>query len=174
MTSEGKVSARHVLSLRQDTVPRSLVLVEESTLKLVIFSIQNELFAIAGTHIREILPYTAIHFVPGCPAALEGVINVRGDITSVIRLGGLLGLNKTPITRHSSILLGVGGGMISGLLIDRMLDVLDTPQSAIRPPATTLPSHLQTFVSGIYRHCDQAVTVLDLELLFQEYLRGLG
>ena len=168
---EKKVSAKQILSFRHDTAPRSLIPIDEPTFKLVIFSIQDEFFCIAGTHIREILPYSTIHFVPGCPPELEGVINIRGDITSVIRLGSLLGLNKTPITRHSSILLGIGDGLTSGLLVDRMVDVLDTPQSAIHSPATTLPDHLRTFVSGVYRYRNQAVTMLDLDLLFHEYLR---
>ncbi|CAK0780406.1 Chemotaxis protein CheW [Gammaproteobacteria bacterium] len=173
MTAERKVSARQILSLRQDNTANQSP-ADESTFKLVIFTIQDDFFAITGTHIREILPYSVIHFVPGCPPALEGVINVRGDITSVIRLGSLLGLNKTPVTRHASILLGVGNHMISGLLVDRMVDVLDAPQSAVHLPAATLPDHLQTFVSGIFRYKNQAVTVLDLDLLFQEYCRGLG
>lgn len=73
--------------------------VEAPTAQMVIFALGNELFAFPGANITEILPLSPIYFVPGCPPSLEGVINMRGDIASVIRLSDLLGVERAAIGR---------------------------------------------------------------------------
>ena len=71
---------------------KKIVNVDEPLVKLVIFALGNEHFAFQGDCIHEILTKVDVFFVPGCPPSLEGVINVRGDIESVIRPHGLLHL----------------------------------------------------------------------------------
>lgn len=151
-----------------------IVNVDEPTLKLVIFELGGDWFAFPGEAIREILPPVDIYFVPGCPSSLEGVINVRGDIESVISLAELLGKPTGPMAPNSSILRGHGGGMHSGIRVDRVVDVLDVPHSAIQPPPATLPEHMRHIVSGLTRHQDAPVAVLDLDRIFADYQRGLG
>lgn len=155
-----------------------IVAVDAPTLKLVIFAIGNDCFAFPGSRIIEILPLTTIHFVPGCPPFLEGVINVRGDIDSVIRLGDLLGTAHAPTDRHTAILLGQSRAgepaMRSGLRVDQVLDVLDVFESSIQPPPETLPERLRELATGVLRHREQTVIVLDLERLFHDIQHRAG
>jgi purine-binding chemotaxis protein CheW len=162
-----------ILSLRREA-SAEIVNVDEPTVKLVIFELGGEWFAFPGEAIREILPQVDIFFVPGCPSSLEGVINVRGDIESVIRLAELLGKPITEASATSSILRGQGGGMHSGIRVDRVVDVLDVVQSAIQPPPATLPEHMRRIVSGLMRHQGTPVAILDLNRIFEDYHRGLG
>jgi purine-binding chemotaxis protein CheW len=162
-----------VLTQRREA-NREIVNVDEPTVKLVIFALGNDWFAFHGERIREILAEADVYFVPGCPASLEGVINVRGDIESVIRLNDLLNLSESSGNRGSSILLGRGGGMSSGIRVDRVIDVVDLPQSTIQPPPATLAEHLRALVLGVLRFQEHPVAVLDLDKLFADYARGLG
>jgi purine-binding chemotaxis protein CheW len=162
-----------ILSLRREA-SAEIVNVDEPMVKLVIFELGGEWFAFPGEAVREILPQVDIFFVPGCPPSLEGVINVRGDIESVISMAGLLGKALTQTAPTSSILRGQGGGMHSGIRVDRVVDVLDVAQSAIQPPPTTLPEHMRRIVSGLMQHQDMPVVILDLNLIFEDYHRGLG
>jgi purine-binding chemotaxis protein CheW len=73
-----------VLTQRRES-RQEIVNVDEPTVKLVIFALGEKYFAFHGERIREILAQADVFFVPGSPASLEGVINVRGDIESVIR-----------------------------------------------------------------------------------------
>ena len=152
----------------------AIVDVDEPTVKLVVFALGNDWFAFHGNHIREILAQVDVFFVPGCPPSIEGVINVRGDIESVIRPHDLLHLPVSVAENTSSILLGSGNGIRSGIRVDRVVDVVDVPQSAIRPAPTTLPEHLRTLVLGMLRFQEKTVAVLDLEKMFADYARGLG
>jgi purine-binding chemotaxis protein CheW len=162
-----------ILSLRRET-SAEIVNVDEPVVKLVIFELCGEWFAFPGEAIREILPPADVYFVPGCPSSLEGVINVRGDIESVIRLAELIGKPATKQTSTSSILRAHGGGIHSGIRVDKVVDVLDVVQSAIQPPPATLPEHMRRIVSGLIRHRDTPVVILDLGRIFEDYQRGLG
>lgn len=153
---------------------KDIVNVDEPSIKLVIFALGEQQFAFHGERIREILAQADVFFVPGCPVSLEGVINVRGDIESVIRPHDILHLPDTGAGRASSILLGHGGGMSSGIRVDRIVDVVDVPQSRIQPPPATLPEHMRELVLGVLSFQDQPVAVLDLDRMFADYARGLG
>ncbi len=153
---------------------KEIVNVDEPAVKLVIFELGEQCFAFHGERIREILAQADVFFVPGCPPSLEGVINVRGDIESVIRPHELLHLPDGGAGRNSSILLGRGGGMSSGIRVDRVVDVVDVPHSSIQPPPATLPEHMRTLVLGVLRFQERPVAVLDLDKMFADYARGLG
>ncbi len=148
--------------------------VEAPTVQMVVFALGSELFAFPGANVTEILPLSPIHFVPGCPPSLEGVINVRGDIVSVIRLSDLLGAERTAAGRRTAILIGQGGGMCSGLRVDRVEDVLDVVRDAVHVPPCTLPEKLRPLATGVFEHRGRMVLALDLEQLFQDYRAGLG
>lgn len=153
---------------------QDIVNVDEPQVQLVVFVLGKAWFAFHGERIREILSFTEVFFVPGGPPSLEGVINVRGDIESVIRLHELLGLADSGVDQASSILMGRGFGMHSGIRVDRIIDVVDVGQRSIQTPPGTLAEPLRDYVLGVLRLREQPVTVLDLDALFAAYARGLG
>ncbi|WP_191905889.1 chemotaxis protein CheW [Nitrincola iocasae] len=159
-----------ILAARQASA-EEIVDVDEPVIKLVIFSLGERDFAFPGEAVGEVLPGTEpVYFVPGMPPAVEGVMNVRGDIESVIRLHNLLQLNDPgDITRHSAILLAKGKKMHSGLRIDRLLDVVDIPASQIQPPPESLPEHLHQYVTGLLQFKQHAIAVLDLDSVFSAW-----
>mgnify|MGYP001153639856 CR=1 FL=1 len=163
----------HILSQRHEA-RREVVNVDEPMVKLVIFALGDAWFAFHGSGIREILAEAVVHFVPGCPPSLEGVINVRGDIATVIRLHDVLQLPAPATGQDSAIMLGSGAGIDSGLRVDRIIDVVDVAHSSIQPPPATLGEPLRTLVLGVAHFQDRPVTVLDLDRLFADYASGLG
>lgn len=146
---------------------------DDTSCKLVIFDLGGEWFAIPGPNVREILPLGPVYFVPGCPPSLDGVINVRGDIESVINLYALLGKPPPQESRDGTILLGRAAAMRSGIRVGRVVDVLDVRASAIQPPHGVLPEHMRRIVSGFMTHQGSAVVVLDLERIFDDYRLAL-
>ncbi len=167
----------HVLTPRQ-AHQQEIIDVDEPVIKLVIFSLAEQYFAFAGEAIKEVLPGTeAVFFVPGMPASVEGVINVRGDIESVLQLHTLLQLPNTLAknTAHlTTILLARGKQMHSGLRVDRLLDVVDIPQSQVQAPPDALPEYLQAYVTGLLQFGELAVAVLDIEAVFNAWQSGRG
>ncbi len=168
-----EITLDQVLSQRREAI-REIVNVDEPMAKLVIFELQGDWFAFQGEKIREILSQVDVFFVPGCPTSLEGVINVRGDIESVISLHELLQLPESVEISSSSYLLGSGVGMSSGIRVDKVVDVVDVLLSKIHKPPTTLPEHLRAIVFGILQFKEKTVTALDLDRIFADYSHGLG
>lgn len=162
-----------ILSVRRQAESK-VIEVDEPTRKFVIFTLGEECFAIAGEHIREILPMGRVFFVPGCPPTLEGVINVRGDIVSVISLFTLLGKSPPTSGSEESILLGHAAGMQSGLRVGRVLDVLDLRENQIQEPHATLSQAMARIVTGISMYAQRPISILDLNRLFEDYQRALS
>lgn len=162
--------------------PQEIVDVDEPVIKLVIFRLGEQYFAFPGTGVAEVIPGDAkIYFLPGMPASVEGVMNVRGDIESVISLHALLHLNGAANKNNeanevneatSSILLGKGKKMHSGLRVDQLLDVVDLPESQLQPPPSALPEYLQPFVTSLLVFNNLPITLLDIDAVFAAWLNS--
>ncbi|AHF03713.1 chemotaxis protein [Marichromatium purpuratum 984] len=138
---------------------------------MVVFALGEQRFALPGARIGEILPLVPIHPVPGCPPALEGVISVRGEITSVLCLATLLGRPApTPVTR-GAILLASAREITSGLRVERVVDVVDIAGHDILEPPPTLPSMLARVTTGVFTAKAHTVALLDLERLFIDFMK---
>ena len=166
-SSNPGVTLDQVLASRQGA--GAIVNVDEPQIKLVVFTLDADWFAFPADSIREVLSDIQVFPLPRCPASLEGVINLRGDIESVIRLRSVLRYPDAPEGALSRVLLGEGGAMRSGIRVDRVEEVLDVPQRALRPAPHTIPDHLRDLVLGILDFSGRSVTVLSLERLFEDY-----
>jgi len=148
---------------------QDIVAVDVPGVQWVVFTLSGRAFAFPGAQVAEILPLPPIYFVPGCPPALEGVIDVRGNICSVLRLGDLLDSPHGPPTRRTAILRGRAADMESGLRVDAVDDVLEVAPEALLPPPGNLPERLQGLVTGVFEHRGQLVMALDMERLFRSW-----
>ncbi len=162
-----------VLTQRR-SAQEAVVDVEEESTKLVVFTLRSQRYAFVGSSVTEVLGPRKIFAVPGCPASLIGVINVRGEIESVIRLHELLGVAPDAARTDTPILLGRGRSIRSGILVDNVLDVIDVPLSNILPPPPTLPEHLKGLVTGAIEQEGTSVTLLDMESVLSHYSAGKG
>ncbi|CAK0755518.1 CheW-like domain-containing protein [uncultured Gammaproteobacteria bacterium] len=169
-----------VLTARREA-GKAVVNVDQPMVKLVVFEICNEVFAFNATAIREILAETTVHFVPGCPESVEGVINLRGDIVSVISLATILGraeaqdqARRPPQILAPRILIGHDGSICSGIRVDRVLDVADVAKAALQPLPTALSDSRSRLALAVLHYRDRVLTLLDLGRIFQDFARGHG
>lgn len=167
-------SVDELLALKR-AAANEIIDVEEPSVKLVIFMLGERFFAFRGQFVKEILPGTeTLFFVPGMPASVEGVINVRGDIESVIRLQPLLQLPAGREKARGSLLLAQASGMHTGVRVDELVDVVDVPVSQLKNPPESLPDTLRPYVSALLDFQGKAIAVLDAEKVFNDYQEGLG
>jgi purine-binding chemotaxis protein CheW len=150
--------------IKRQRAIKDVVDVEEQRVKIVIFSVAGRRYAFYGANIKEILPACEISWMPCLPEYLQGLINVRGDIESVVDISCFLG-GKTAAPAGSFILLVVSGGFQSGVRVDTIDDVVDVPVSAIEPPLSTLSGTTGDLVCGEIRLGQETATLLDIEKL---------
>jgi purine-binding chemotaxis protein CheW len=141
---------------------------DERKIKVVIFSLSNGFFSFYGEEVKEILPLGNIFYVPGAPENILGVINVRGDIESVISIHRVLGLPDPEKSRKSRIVIAEAEGIRSGILLDSIEDVLDISVNSIRPALSTLDDSLKDFISGetFYNGCN--ISILHVGAIFRK------
>ncbi len=140
--------------------------VDEELVKVVIFSLNNVFYAFYGSYIKSILPYSAVTFVPGCPDYILGIINVRGDIESVLNIHYFLGLKNDPIESRARIVIAETAGIRSGILVDSVEDVVDVTISSIVSSLSTIENSIKEFVAGELHYQNSLVTVFNVGRIF--------
>ncbi len=150
----------HLLGERENIVD-----VEEARVKIVVFTLGEVHYAFYGERVREILPPMEISPVPGTPPFIAGLVNVRGDVESVVDIRSFLRMPAAADV-HGLIALATDGDVRSGILVDAVLDVVDVPEGAISPPLPTLDDAVREFVAGSVEYGDRNVTLLDIGTIF--------
>lgn len=155
------------------SVEKTIVNVDEPVIKLVIFRLGTSYFSFPGRNIKEILPATEkVFFLPGMPASVEGVVNLRGDIESVIGLNDLLQVQVAEAIEAcnlGSLLVAKGKEIHTCIRVDELIDVLDLTSSTLKPPPSNLPDFMQPLVSYLFTFKGQAVTGLDLDAVLHTW-----
>lgn len=89
---------------------------------MIVFRLAGSTYGIELDAVREIVPFRGATRLPGAPANVAGLINVRGAIVTVIDLGAQL--EGAPSARdRSSVMLVEYGGKLVGAAVDEVLDV---------------------------------------------------
>jgi purine-binding chemotaxis protein CheW len=137
---------------------------DQDTLEALVFALGGELYALPANQVHEVRPLSLLATLPGTPAFLAGLINVRGRIVPVVDLRPLLGLN-TDSPSTSVVLAAHRSGHI-GLLAGGRPTVrpLDLAELSDPPPGQ---------LSGIDSSCIRGITpglviVLDAERLLAD------
>lgn len=104
----------------------------------LVFSVSARELATDLAQVSEIVPYERVSHLPGTPAYLLGVTEVRGRWTPVIDLALKLGLPASPITKRSCILvleLEVQNESLPvGMVLDGVATLLELPAAGLSPP----------------------------------------
>lgn len=144
--------------------------VEEEKIKFAICTLGGDLLGFYGEDIKEILIAGNISYVPGCPDCIWGIINVRGDIESVLNLHKIFGLPDPAKIKNCFVAIASKDGVRSGILVDSVEDVVDMPISSINPPLSTLDKSIKEFVAGETTYNGRNVTIIDIGKIFSKLL----
>jgi purine-binding chemotaxis protein CheW len=96
------------------------------------FALAQERYAIEACHIREVYPLKRLTPVPCIPDFVLGIINLRGQICSVIDIKKLIGIPDTPLTDSSKVIVVFNDDMELGILADEILGVRKFLLSSIK------------------------------------------
>ena len=131
-------------------------------LHIVGFEVGRETYGVPITSLHEIVRVPEITAVPDAPAYMEGVINLRGKIVSVIDLRKRLGEKKVTSTRKNRILVVEHRGRLAGLIVDSATEVLKIPASDVEPSPANLQEGRQNCVTGLGKYKGRLIVLLDM------------
>lgn len=100
-----------------------------TTLRLLLFRCGGQVLAVEAGAVREILAAPEPTRIPGAPAAVLGLVNVRGTLVPVVDAAQAVGLD--PLPRHGTLVIVERHGRPVGLAVDEVLDLVTVPTSSL-------------------------------------------
>ena len=134
-------------------------------LHIVGFQVGRETYGVPITSLHEIVRVPEITAVPDAPEYMEGVINLRGKIVSVIDLRKRLGEKKVTVSRRNRILVIEHKGRLAGLIVDSASEVLKIPASDVEESPTSLQEGGPNCVTGLAKYKGRLIVLLDMSRL---------
>lgn len=135
-------------------------------LKCLRFRVADEDYGVSLMDIREIIKPRDVTEVPRMPDFVAGVISLRGAIIPVFDLRLRLGLAANQLPGRERIVIAKRREGAVGLLVDEVHQVINLAASAIENAPPVLEGIDREFVSGIGRHGQRMIILLDLEKVF--------
>ena len=136
------------------------------------FMLDEEVFALDITKVREVLDFTTVTKVPQTPDFMRGVINLRGGVVPVVDLRLKFGMTATEKTVNTCIIIVEvnieGESTVLGALADSVKEVFDLGAEEIEP-APKIGTHLRTeFLRGMGKKDDEFILILDVDRVFSQ------
>lgn len=143
--------------VREDAAPEALEVVE--------FLLAYETYGIESSYVREVYPLKELTPLPGTPPFVLGLINVRGQILSVIDLKKFFDLPERGLTDLNRVIFIRDNHMEFGLLADTILGMRAVPLTDLQPSLPTLTGIREEYLRGI---TGERVVILDAKKLLSD------
>ncbi len=144
-----------------------------AALELACFSVQGRLYGIDVMQIREIVRSRPVTPLPGAPALIEGVVDLRGSVVPVVDLGRALGGPEVAEDGATRIAVVHLDDMVFGLRVDRAVDVLSVEAERVEgTPALAIQAGYDTVRAVVRRGEEAPVLVLSVEQLLERVYRS--
>jgi purine-binding chemotaxis protein CheW len=125
------------------------------------FKLGKEEFAIPLLAVKEVIALPRITPVPQSPAYFLGIMNLRGQVISVIDLRSRLGVQPTPGQENAVIICDLQPNSI-GVLVDSIDSVISPPRESIREKPDVQGSAASAYITAVFQQDERLVLLLDV------------
>ncbi len=140
----------------------------DEVLQFVTFTLNDEEYAVDILSVQEINRITEITKVPNSPDYVEGVINLRGKVIPVINLRSKFGFKEKATDDDSRIIIMEIQGIINGVIVDSVSEVLRIPASAIEAAPAVASDTISQFIKGLAKLDNRLVILVEIDNLVEE------
>lgn len=141
---------------------------EETRALVSTFYLGEALFGIDALTVQEIIPLSRLTAVHHAPAWISGILNLRGQIVTVVDLAAKLQLESAAADAAQHILITAWQGEPVGLLVDRVADVEEADLKNLAPPPANIHATLQPFIRGVCQAGARQVSILNVNVVLAE------
>ncbi len=140
------------------------------TTQYLTFKLDEEIFALDISKVKEVLDFTEITKIPQTPEFMKGVINLRGGVVPVVDMRLKFGMSETAKTVNTCIIIVEvsieGETTVLGALVDSVQEVMDLEPGQIEP-APKIGTRLRTeFIRGMGKRDNHFIMILDIDKVF--------
>lgn len=129
-------------------------------------------FGISTDEVIELTKVVEITPVPLAPAAVSGLINLRGQIVTAINMRNRLGLEPAADASEVITVLIEKFGVLYGLLVDRVSDILELDPSNFEAPPSNVSQAAKELIIGVYKLPDNLLLIMDTAKLINGIASG--
>ena len=142
--------------------------VGDVVIQLVTFRLKDETYGINVMQVQEVLRISEIAPVPGAPEYVLGIINLRGNVVTVIDTRKRFGLPTGELDDASRIVIIESDQQVVGILVDSVAEVVELRQSEIDSAPNTGNEESSRYIQGVASRDDNLLIVVDLNKLLTE------
>ena len=140
----------------------------DEVLQWVTFQLDEETYGINVMQVREVLRYSEIAPVPGAPDSVLGIINLRGNVVTVIDTRSRFGLMQGEITDNTRIIVIESERQVIGILVDSVAEVVYLRSSEIDTTPSVGTDESAKFIQGVSNRDGKLLILVDLNKLLSE------
>ena len=139
--------------------------IDDTILQWVTFRLEGELYGINVIQVQEVLRVTEIAPVPGAPDYVLGIINLRGNVVTVIDTRRRFMLNERDIDDDTRIVIIEVLGQIVGLLVDGVAEVVYLRESEVESAPEVGNDESSKYIQGVVSRENGLLIMIDVNKL---------
>ncbi len=140
---------------------------QSNIVQFMTFFLGKEMFGVNTLHVQEILVYQKMTSVPCAPDYVKGLLNLRGQILTVIDMRSRLGMEKLVNEAVGmNLIITSHEGPIS-LFVDNIGNVVDIPADRLLPPPGTIRGVTVKYIQEVCQLDESLLIVLNLENILE-------
>ncbi|MGL5770726.1 MAG: chemotaxis protein CheW, partial [Plesiomonas shigelloides] len=137
----------------------------DKVLQWVTFNLGEETYGVNVMQVREVLRYSEIAPVPGAPSYVLGIINLRGNVVTVIDTRSRFGLYPSDVTDNTRIVIIETEQQVIGILVDSVAEVVYLRASEIDKTPNVGTDESSRFIQGVSNRDGELLILVDLNKL---------
>ncbi len=140
----------------------------DEVLQWVTYKLGEETYGINVMQVQEVLRHTEIAPVPGAPDYVLGIINLRGNVVTVIDTRSRFGLPPSDITDNTRIVIIESDDQVVGILVDSVAEVVYLRSSEIDSAPNVGTEESAKFIQGVSNRDGELLILVDLNKLLND------
>jgi purine-binding chemotaxis protein CheW len=141
---------------------------ENSMVELTTFYVGDALCGMDILNVQEINKHMTMTKVPQAPDCVMGILNLRGQIVTIMDLGKKLGLAATDLTEESRNIIVHSRGENIGLMVQRIGDVVQADWETVESPPANIGGVQGKFFKGVFKTEKNLIGILDFEAVLKD------
>ncbi|TVP58489.1 MAG: purine-binding chemotaxis protein CheW [Halomonadaceae bacterium] len=141
---------------------------DDEVLQYVTFHLDDETYGLNVMQIQEVLRYTEIAPVPGAPDYVLGIINLRGNVVTVIDTRRRFGLQDAEVSDATRIVVLEADNQVIGILVDSVAEVVYLRRNEIETAPNVGNVESARFIQGVCNRDGDLVILVEFEKMLTE------
>lgn len=141
---------------------------DDPILQWVTFKLAGETYGVNVMQVQEVLRYTEIAAVPGAPEYVIGIVNLRGNVVTVIDARYRFGLSSGEITDNTRIVILEAESHVVGILVDSVAEVVYLRLSEIETAPNVGNEESARFIQGVCHKNNELLILIELDKLLTD------